>query len=70
MPVLATYTEPAEAHIVAGMLQSHGLHPVIQQGAMSSLYPAPLSGSFPIAVLIPQAEEQEALALLRQHHDD
>lgn len=69
MPLLATYPTTAEAHIVAGMLENHGLHVTIQQNAVSSLFPAPDSGTFGISLWVPDAELERARRLIEEHSD-
>ena len=62
------YPDLASAHLACGMLQSNGIDARVESENMSTLYGAALTWA-PIEVLVPEADAQRAIELLKEHKD-
>lgn len=69
MKTVATFPDTPSASIVKGMLESNGIPSAIDNQAMSSLYPAPMSGSWNVTLLVNDEDYDRAIALLEAHGD-
>lgn len=69
MKTIANYPDTASASIVKGMLESYGIPSTIDNQAMSSLYPAPMSGSWSVSLLVNDEDYDRAMAHLDSHGD-
>lgn len=64
MVVLDNFSNPQEAAIVQGMLESNGIPCVVQD--QNNLY-VPVFGG--VELLVPEKDIERARELLRSHHD-
>lgn len=69
MVLLQEYDTPQEAYIVKGMLESHGIEAYISQSVLSSVFPAPDSGTGAVGVYVSEQSLEKAKNLLRQCGD-
>lgn len=69
MTLLAQYPTIEEASIVQGMLKSYGIPAEIGDNAISSIFPAPDSGSGQISLYVDSENVSKASALLKAHGD-
>lgn len=69
MRIVATFPDIVSANIVQGMLENHGIASVIDNQAMSSLYPTPLSGNWELRLMVNDKDYDEARQLLDEHGD-
>lgn len=63
-----SYPNLPSAHIACGMLQANGIEARVESENMSTLYGAALSWA-PIEVLVPKADAERAMALLKEYKD-
>lgn len=69
MTTIATFPDVMSASIAQGMLESNGIKTVIENQAMSSIYPAPLSGSSEVTLAVSDADAARATELLNKCGD-
>ena len=69
MTTIATFPDMMSASIAQGMLESNGIKTVLDNQAMSSLYPAPISGSSEVSLAVNDSDVRRAIGLLREHGD-
>lgn len=66
MKTIAQCNSLFEAELIKGNLENSGLHPVVFNNTMNSIYPLVVSDTFYIEVRVPDEEETEALAYLME----
>lgn len=64
MTVINQYSNEAEAYIDKGFLNSRGIDAQVQSGALSTIFPAPGSGTGSILLYVPDSQAAEASRLL------
>ncbi len=64
--VVAAHLMPAEAVIIKGRLESHGLAAVVQQEAMGQVLGLTVGPMGAAKVLVPEPQAEEALAILAE----
>ncbi len=69
MKVAAKFPDTITASIAKGMLESHDIPAIIDNQAMSALYPTPLSGVWDVRLMVNDDDYDEAVALLKEHGD-
>lgn len=69
MTLLQEYDTPQEAYIVKGMLESNGIEAYASVSGMSSVFPAPDSGTGTTAVYVADDSVEKAGELLRRRGD-
>lgn len=69
MKTVATFPDAMSASIVKGMLESNGIPASIDEQAMSSLYPAPMSGAWNVTLSVNDDDYERARSLLASHGD-
>lgn len=69
MTLLQEYDTPQEAYIVKGMLESNGIEAYVSVSGMSSVFPAPDSGTGTTAVYVSDGSIEKAREILRRHGD-
>ena len=70
MTTIATFPDVMSASIAQGMLESNGIKAVIENQAMSSIYPAPLSGSSEVTLAVSDTDADRTTELLNEHGDE
>ncbi len=70
MTIIATFPDIISASIAQGMLESNGIKAVIDNQAMSSIYPAPLAGSSEVSLAVSDGDAERAAELLSKHGDE
>ncbi len=66
--IVESYPDLPSAHIACGMLQANGIEARVESENMSTLYGAALSWA-PIKVLVPKADAERAMELLKEYQD-
>lgn len=67
---LEAYSTDAEAHIVAGMLESNGIPCIIDNQVFGpSVFPIGFNSIGALRLMVPASYEAQARALLREHDD-
>lgn len=69
MTLLQEFDTPQQAYIVSGMLEANGIENSVSQSVMSSVFPAPDSGTGVSAIYVEKKDLERARQLLRAHHD-
>lgn len=69
MTLLQEYDTPQEAYIVKGMLEANGIEAFVSESGMSSVFPAPDSGTGTTAVYVADGSLDKARNLLQQRGD-
>ncbi|MCM1076793.1 MAG: DUF2007 domain-containing protein [Bacteroides sp.] len=69
MKTIATFTDTATASIAQGMLKNNGINSIIDNQAMSSLYPTPITGLWDVRLVVNDEDAPKAEELLREHGD-
>lgn len=65
MKLLKIYNTETEAYIDKGFLADNGIESVVESNAMSSVFPAPDSGTSSIGIFVEDTDYDRAKSLLR-----
>lgn len=69
MKTAAEFSDIATASIAKGMLDNHDIPSIIDNQAMSHLYPTPFSGTWAVRLMVNDSDFEKAVSLLREHGD-
>lgn len=69
MKTVATFATVADASIVKGMLESNGIPCMIDNQAMSSLYPTPMSDAWDVSLKVNDSDYEKACKLMKDAGD-
>ena len=70
MRQIAEYSSADEAMIVKGMLAGYGIEAEADTNALSTIFPAPGSGTNVTRLFVADGDAKRAEELLRQHGDE
>lgn len=70
MRQIAEYSNAEEAMIVKGMLAGYGIEAEVDTNALSSIFPAPGSGTNISRLFVADSDAKRAEELLREHGDE
>lgn len=66
--VIGEYSNDADAHIAAGMLEDNDIAVVIDSPSMATLYAAGSTWA-PVRLFVPEQDARKAAELLKKHGD-
>ncbi len=69
MTLLQEYDTPQEAYIVKGMLEANGIETYVSESGMSSVFPAPDSGTGTTSLYVAANMADKARKLLGERGD-
>lgn len=69
MKSIASFPDTISASIAQGMLEANGIRSVIDNQAMDSLYPAPLSGLSEVNLMVNERDAGRAIEPLKESND-